>query len=270
MGIASRSPGRGKRTAAFTLVELLVVIGIVAVLAAILLPAITSASSAARAVQCAANIRQVGQVLSVYAASNRGRFPPNVSAPSPRWWYDADRLGGLIMRPRGEARGRAVTCPEDQDSKRSYAMNVWASSAIDANLRYSGKGRPWSASTAGSSKLILVSERWSSQGGALVGWVAPPVIGYTLDTPGRCFGGGTGLIPLVNATRWGWVNSELAFARHRARNGPGRGTQPLGRVNIGFADGHVALKSHDDLVDPSTGLSRLEAWWTPDDARLNR
>ncbi len=64
---------RGKQ--AFTLVELLVVIGIIAVLIAILLPALNAARAAAQKVVCASNIRQIGLGLYAYAASNRGWLP---------------------------------------------------------------------------------------------------------------------------------------------------------------------------------------------------
>lgn len=61
--------------AAFTLVELLVVIGIIAVLISILLPSLARARQAAITVSCSANLRQVGQALMLYADSNKGKMP---------------------------------------------------------------------------------------------------------------------------------------------------------------------------------------------------
>ena len=63
------------KTRAFTLVELLVVIGIIALLIAILLPALSKARSSARTVSCAANLRSIVQGMQIYAAQNRGYFP---------------------------------------------------------------------------------------------------------------------------------------------------------------------------------------------------
>src|ERR1700685_1506079 len=65
---------RGRRTA-FTLVELLVVIGIIAILVAVLLPALNKARQAAQETQCMSNLRQVGFGFQIYADANKGLLP---------------------------------------------------------------------------------------------------------------------------------------------------------------------------------------------------
>jgi prepilin-type N-terminal cleavage/methylation domain-containing protein/prepilin-type processing-associated H-X9-DG protein len=77
---------------AFTLVELLVVIGIIAVLISILLPALSKARASARAVVCASNLRQQSLAFFNYAANYGGgdRLPPSYRQKTPGdWRYEA-------------------------------------------------------------------------------------------------------------------------------------------------------------------------------------
>jgi prepilin-type N-terminal cleavage/methylation domain-containing protein/prepilin-type processing-associated H-X9-DG protein len=71
----------GRRAPAFTLVELLVVIGIIAVLIGILLPALGRVKSQAERTQCLSNLRQVGNYYLLYAHDNRGYFPDMQTSP---------------------------------------------------------------------------------------------------------------------------------------------------------------------------------------------
>ncbi len=74
----------------FTLVELLVVIGIIAVLIALLMPALSGARRQSMTVQCGANLRSIGQAMQQYANEFKGRIPRD-------YWYDDQYRQGHIL-----------------------------------------------------------------------------------------------------------------------------------------------------------------------------
>ncbi len=89
------------RQKAFTLVELLVVIGIIALLISILLPALSKARNQAVKVQCAAQLRQWGMALANYAGENKGTFPYNGDAVAkwcPRGGQDISWTSSIVLQ----------------------------------------------------------------------------------------------------------------------------------------------------------------------------
>jgi prepilin-type N-terminal cleavage/methylation domain-containing protein/prepilin-type processing-associated H-X9-DG protein len=255
----------------FSLVELLVVMGIVAILLGLLLPTVSSAITQSQAITCESNVRQICMGLSQYAADNQQHYPPNLSSPAPgQFWYDPDRIGHYLAITN--AVGGVLICPKDENAVRSYSMNVWASCQADQTFvkASSARGTLWNTGSRNSSSMILITEKWSTNGSSAGGWQAPPTIGFLGFTPGQRFGSGGGLSPLFNAGRFGLVNSELPFLRHRSSRVNGMGTQAVGQITIGYADGHVALRGDYELANANSGLSTLDSLWSPLDPSLNR
>ena len=95
-------PRRGRPPTGFTLVELLIVIGIIAVLIGILLPALARGREQARTIICQSNLRQLYASTIIYANTNRDHFP------------DADVTGNYSHRlpPDAKSPGDAGALPE--------------------------------------------------------------------------------------------------------------------------------------------------------------
>ena len=99
---------RSARRAAFTLVELLVVIGIIALLISILLPALGKARKQALNTNCMSNLRTIGQAIQIYAAENKGKVPAHPGGGS--WLWDVTTNTRDTLLKNGSAR-KVLYCP---------------------------------------------------------------------------------------------------------------------------------------------------------------
>jgi general secretion pathway protein G len=109
-----------KAKTGFTLVELLVVIGIISVLIAMLLPALNKARQAAKSIACQSNLKQVGTAFAMYYSDNRGFLPSyddgTASGSTPKFWFEKiDRYLTNYQAPNWSARSPVWVCPEVPD-----------------------------------------------------------------------------------------------------------------------------------------------------------
>jgi prepilin-type N-terminal cleavage/methylation domain-containing protein/prepilin-type processing-associated H-X9-DG protein len=270
-----------RTAAAFTLVELLVVIGIIAVLISILLPTLSSARRAANVVQCSSNMRQVANAMLMYIQNNKGKLMPcqikaNGDIYPNGWWYATELVRGNYIKapnifPNGPNTNKAINhnnvfrCPEGVDEIKGSAGDY----PTDANNNGYALPNETQAKTEGfgiGSWYMLNSRNLSTSGA----W--PPTSSNSKVTPFLYFNNATGPQPSTDLRdpRWQRTISMIKrsaefvmivesadsnwFDQGQSAKYPGNYLNRLGArhgkrsadganafTNFAFFDGHVGL-----------------------------
>jgi prepilin-type N-terminal cleavage/methylation domain-containing protein/prepilin-type processing-associated H-X9-DG protein len=191
----SRRPSRAKARRAFSLIELLVVIGIIALLIGMLMPALRGARVAATSVACKSNLSNIGKMLLIYANNNRGVLYPIGSAikPGESWPGAATKIGlfrtlgngsymenGQLLPPEGRWPAyvfdppvwnpKLMICPNDPDvltidsaQQHSYLLNHHMEESPDRMIRYGGRIQGYTSTgewiVRTPSKVVLMGEK---------------------------------------------------------------------------------------------------------------
>lgn len=222
----------------FTLVELLVVIGIIAVLISILLPTLGRVRKQGESIKCQSNLRQLGMATAMYVGAHKNTLPyPTTTFGESAMWFSA--LDPYLTTAAGRSGTTGVA------ATRSYAQYkqcvVWS---VDANARLSGaQDNLWEFARTYKMNSFLrknnLSPRRSPTNPANTTTYSPLRITDVKDSSGVVYIGDGLSIADVGEIPSLFESGQFSMEVNDPQNWATPALRHMGGANILFVDGHV-------------------------------
>lgn len=203
---------------AFTLIELLTVIAIIGILAAIIIPTVGKVRETAKAARCLSNVREISRALFMYADDNKGALPhPSLAGQfgpgvGQAWWFGIDRYFQNASNPTLTRTQDISRCPSDDTAPSgtgitwSYAMNQNLAKTPAGTYAAAGQLPVNLRNLRGElGRMVMVAEMGGIAGTASIGALSP--------TPGTGVGQNSGFVRHSSRANYGFLDGSVKTLR---------------------------------------------------------